>query len=117
MDESSGNPANPGGPYLEHRQVPRFTLIATVNLREPETDTKIAGRVSEISRKGCYADVMITLPEGTLLEVVISRDQGVLQSKGKVIYAQQGMGMGIVFIDLAADQLAMLDSWLAEIAS
>jgi hypothetical protein len=117
MDESSGNSANSGGPYPEHRQVPRFTLIATVSLREPDTDTKIAGRISEISRKGCYADVMISLPEGTLLEVVISRDQGVFHSKGKIIYVQQCMGMGIVFIDPAADQLKILDSWLAEIAS
>ena len=112
-----GTPVNSGGPYREHREVPRFTLIASIVLREPQSDTKISGRISEISRKGCYVDVLITLPQGTMLDVRISRDQGVLESKGKIVYVQDGMGMGVTFVDLAPDQLILLDSWLAEIAS
>ena len=117
MDESSSTSTNSGGPYREQRQFPRFTLIAAINLREPESDTKIAGRVSEISRKGCYVDVMIQLPEGTLLEIKISRDNGVFESHGKIIYVQPGMGMGVVFTDPAPEQLKVLDAWLVEIAA
>lgn len=116
MGAFSGTPVNRGGPYREHREVPRFTLIASIELREPQTDTRISGRISEISRKGCYVDVLITLPEGTGLDVRISRDQGVFETKGKIVYVQQGMGMGVTFLDPAPEQLKLLDTWLAEIA-
>jgi hypothetical protein len=117
MGGSSGAPVNTGGPYREHREVPRFTLIASIELREPETDTHISGRISEISRKGCYVDVLITLPEGTGLDVRISRDQGVFETKGRIVYVQEGMGMGVAFVNPAPEQLQLLDSWLTEISS
>lgn len=117
MSGFSGAPANPGGPYREHREVPRFTLIASIELREPDSDTRISGRISEISRKGCYVDVLITLPEGTGLDVRISRDQGVFETKGKIVYVQHGMGMGVTFVNPAPEQLRLLDTWLAEISS
>lgn len=119
MGVFTGTPSNPaggGGEYTNKREVPRFTLIATVVLREPETDTKIAGRISELSRKGCYVDTLITLPEGTALEVQISRDRGVFESQGKIIYVQPGMGMGVAFVGVPSEQLKILDSWLVEIS-
>jgi hypothetical protein len=117
MGSFSGAPVNPGGPYREHREVPRFTLIASIELREPQSDTRISGRISEISRKGCYVDVLITLPQGTVLDVRISRDQGVFETKGKIVYVQEGMGMGVTFVNPAPEQLKLLDCWLAEISS
>ncbi len=116
----SGTPSNPvggGGQYTNKREVPRFTLIATAVLREPETDMKIAGRISELSRKGCYVDTLINLPEGTKLEVRISRDQGVFESPGKIVYVQPGMGMGVAFVNVPTEQLKILDSWLAELSA
>ena len=116
----SGTPSNPaggGGQYTNKREVPRFTLIATAVLREPETDTKIAGRISELSRKGCYVDTLINLPEGTKLEVHISGDQGVFETSGKIVYVQHGMGMGVAFVDVPAEHLKILDSWLAELSA
>jgi hypothetical protein len=46
----------------------------------------------------------------------VVRDQGTFSTKGKVIYAQDAMGMGVAFLDIAEDQLKTLDAWLAEIA-
>jgi hypothetical protein len=120
MGAFSGTPSNPtggSGPYPNKREVPRFSLIATVVLREPDSDTKISGRISELSRKGCYVDTLITLLEGTRLEVRISRDQGVFESEGKIVYVQTGMGMGVAFLEVAADQLKILDTWLAELSA
>ncbi|MGH9745987.1 MAG: PilZ domain-containing protein [Candidatus Acidiferrales bacterium] len=96
--------------------MPRYSFIAQVQLVEPTSDTKIDGRVSEISSKGCYIDVPITLPAGTLITLKILRDQGTFATNGKIIYVQEGMGMGVAFLEIADDQLKILDSWLAEIA-
>jgi hypothetical protein len=40
---------------------------------------------------------------------------GMHVTKGKTIYIQEQIGMGIVFLDPPEDQLQILDSWLAEL--
>lgn len=99
----------------ERRAVPRYSFIASAEILEPSSGVRIAGRISEISRKGCYVDLLNTLPTGTTIQVRIARDQGGFSSNGQIIYAQDGMGMGVAFVDTPADQLKILDSWLAEL--
>lgn len=116
MNISGDSPTN-AGPYRERRSVPRFTFIAAAEVLEPVSGVRISGRISEISRKGCYVDLLNPLPTGTSIQVHISRDQGAFDSSGKIIYSQEGMGMGVAFADIPADQLKILDSWLAELAA
>jgi hypothetical protein len=108
---------NAGQPYREQRSVPRYNFIAHVDVIEPASDTRISARVSEISRKGCYIDVLVTLPIGTIIQLKIVRDQGSFNTRGKIIYVQEGMGMGVAFADVEEGQLKVLDSWLLEIAA
>lgn len=116
MGETRDLPSQTSENYREKRTVPRYSFIAHVEVVEPASDTHISGRVSEISRKGCYIDVLITLPPGTIIQLKVVRDQGTFSTKGKIIYAQDAMGMGVAFLDIAEDQLKTLDAWLAELA-
>jgi hypothetical protein len=116
MGESSEITTQAGLPYAEKRTVPRYSFIAHVEVIEPASDTHISGRVSEISRKGCYIDVLITLPPGTLIQLKVLRDQGTFSTKGNIIYAQESMGMGVAFLETTDDQMKILDTWLAELA-
>jgi hypothetical protein len=115
MYDSGGSPNDPGMSYRDRRSVPRYGLIAQTDLVEPLSGLHISGRISEVSLKGCYVDVLNTLPTQTVIEVRISRDQGTFMSPGKIIYTQEGMGMGIAFLDTPTDQLKVLDSWLSEL--
>jgi hypothetical protein len=101
----------------ERRAVPRYSLIATAEIIEPVSDVHISGRISEISRKGCYVDLLNTLPRETPVQIRISRDKGTFIAAGKIIYVQEGMGMGVVFLEVTDDHLALLDSWLGELNS
>ena len=60
-------------------------------------------------------DILNVLPEGTLINVRISCDQGTLVVKGKILYVHERIGMGVVFLDPPKDQLEILNSWLAEL--
>lgn len=115
MIASSGSSS--GAPFREKREVPRFYFIATVSIVEPVSEVRISGRVSEISRKGCYVDVLNTLPVGTAIQLIVSRDQGSFYSRGRIIYVQEGIGMGIAFVDMPDEQLKILDSWLKELSA
>lgn len=106
--------ADSGTSYSNRRSVPRYSLIATAEIIEPISDVRFSGRISEISRKGCYIDLLNTLPMHTVIRVRILRDKGNFESPGKIIYAQEGMGIGVGFLDTPAEQLNTLDSWLAE---
>ncbi len=116
MSDSSAS-SGAGGTHSERRRVPRYSLIATAEIIEPSSGVHLSGRVSEIGHSGCYFDVLNVLPPKTRLRIRISRDQGSFVSEAQVIYAQEGMGMGLVFVNTAPDQIAILDSWLAELHS
>src|ERR1700744_1580028 len=117
MSEASDLPIQADQSYREKRTVPQYSFIAHVEVIEPASDTHIAGRVSEISRKGCYIDILITLPPGTLIQLKVLRDRGTFSTKGKIIYAQECMGMGVAFLEIADGELKTLDAWLAELAA
>jgi len=101
--------------YAEQRTVPRYMFAATVDIVEPLSDMHFSGRVSEISRKGCYVDILNTLPRETAVQLRVSRDKGTFMTDGKIIYVQDGMGMGVGFANMPPDQLEILDSWLDEL--
>lgn len=114
--EPMSGSAKLGGPYSERRAVPRYSFIATADIIEPSTKTRISGRVSEVSRSGCYVDILNTLPKGTPIRVCISSDGQTFESAGTIIYVQENMGMGVGFVSPAPEQQQILDQWLANLA-
>jgi hypothetical protein len=110
------SPSDLGPPYNSQRTVPRYSLLAVVELVETASTMCIVGRIREISRKGCYVNTTSTLPVDTFFRVFISREDRTFTTNGKVIYVHEGIGMGIVFVDTAEDQLDVLNDWLADAA-
>lgn len=101
-------------PNGKQRMVPRFSVLAIAQLVETEGTVCIVGRMTEVSSKGCYVNTPSTLAVNSSLQVVISRDEESFLTHGKVIYVHEGVGMGIIFVDSAADQQEILTSWLAD---
>jgi PilZ domain len=113
--ENFSNPAS-GSPtsYATQRTVPRFSVLAIAELAETPGTVCIVGRMTEVSSKGCYVNTPSTLPLHSSLRVVISRDDETFMTGGRVIYVHEGIGMGVVFVDPAPDQVEILNSWLAD---
>ena len=97
---------------VERRTAPRYRLVAIAELTDLEEGKLISGKVTQISRTGCYVDSPKTLPLGTSLKVIVFRDQRTFVAKAKVIHVQEQIGMGLAFIDPAEDQVRLLESWL-----
>jgi hypothetical protein len=112
---SPGGPTDSGQQFRDKREVPRYSFIAEVIVTDTNSDTRFSGRISEISRKGCYVDILNPLPVGTSLQLKVSRDRGCFTADGKIIYVQPGMGMGVAFGAISDDQMKTLDAWLAEL--
>jgi hypothetical protein len=105
------------GSIVERRAKPRYSFLAIVELTETAGVMCIQGRLRDVNTKGCYVNTPSTFPASTALEVVISRDDETFTSNSKVVYAHDGIGMGLVFVDTTSDQVDTLHSWLAGLAS
>jgi hypothetical protein len=76
--------------------------------------TKFTARTSDISRTGCYIDMLHPLPRGTQVHVRLQSQREVFESPATVMYVSPRLGIGVAFAEnLAAHQQAILDRWLA----
>ena len=103
--------------WTNQRSVRRCPLVASAEVTDLHSGTRLLVRISELGVGGCYVDALTPFPEGTLVKLRIIRDQGAFESIGKVVYTHANFGMGVAFIDMTADQRAILESWIAQIAS
>jgi len=100
---------------MENRRIaPRVPLIVDVEVVEVDSGTRLSGRTSDISRTGCYIDTLNPTPEGTAVRVKLSHADEKLDLPAKIVYVSPRLGMGVHFDpQLPAEQLAVLDRWLA----
>ncbi|PYU68325.1 MAG: hypothetical protein DMG49_16300 [Acidobacteria bacterium] len=101
----------------KQRSVRRCPLVASAEVTELHSGALLSARTSELGLGGCYVDALNPFPEGTLVGLRILRDQGVFQTKGKVVYCDPRFGMGLAFTEMTPDQRSLLEAWLAEIVS
>ena len=109
-----GNPSEAAIEYQEKRRSPRYSFIASAELIEERADVRIASRVSELSRFGCYLDMMNPFPTGTMVLVKIAAADAFFEAKGKIVYSQPNMGAGVGFLEVEPSSQEALDRWLDE---
>ena len=97
------------------RSVRRCPLVASAEVTELGSGALLAARISELALGGCYVDALNSFPEGTLVDLRILRDQGIFETKAKVVYCDSRFGMGLAFTEMTPDQRSILEAWLAEI--
>src|SRR5580692_4207553 len=51
--------------YVVERRSPRFPFIASAQVVETRTEARLQARTSDLSREGCYLDMLNPLPIGT----------------------------------------------------
>ena len=94
------------------RRSPRYPFYASAEILELKTQTRMTTRTSELSRYGCYMDMLNPLPLGTIVRILISYNQETFGTTGRVIYSQRNMGMGVAFDELEALEKQILEKWL-----
>lgn len=66
---------------------------------------------------GCYIDVLNPLPKDSIIQLSIHRDSGAFETWGRVVYAHEGIGMGVKFFDIAPEQTETLKHWIDELSA
>jgi hypothetical protein len=104
-------------PQDKRRAVRRCQLVASAEVTERDAQTRVSARISEIGLGGCYIDTLSPFPAGTLVQIRIIRDGGAFECEAKVVYVQDGFGMGIAFTNIALDQRRLLQNWIADLVA
>jgi hypothetical protein len=99
----------------KRRSVRRCPFVASAEVIDLESETRLSARISELAVGGCYVDMLNPFPEGTLVTLRILKDEGVFETKAKVAYTHASGGMGLTFTETAPSQRSLLEDWLAAI--
>jgi hypothetical protein len=100
----------------ERRRAPRYPLIASAEIIEPQTNLRLRGRTSDLSLVGCYVEMRNPLPVRTEIRVQIIHNDVIFYALGVIASCQPNTGMPIKFTDVPLDQHEILRGWLAALA-
>jgi PilZ domain len=101
--------------HINRRRFPRYPVSSAVDAVDIDGDRRITGRLSDISRNGCYVDTISPFEVGAALNLTIIRDKQSIKTRVKVVYCQIGMGMGLSFTTTEPDQVLLLLTWIEEL--
>jgi hypothetical protein len=96
----------------EQRSSPRYPLVLAVEVIELPRHAKLSGRTSDVCRTGCYIDTLNPVPKGAQIRLRITHHDEVFEALGSVVYVSTGLGMGVIFENVATDEQVKLDRWL-----
>ena len=107
--------ARAGRKWAKPRAVRRCPFVASVEVTELRSGTRLSARTSEVGLGGCYVDALNPFANGVQVKLRIVRDQGVFEATAKVVYSDPSFGMGLSFTEIAPEQRLILENWLEEI--
>jgi hypothetical protein len=107
-------PAKISGP--ERRAQGRFPFTAAAEVNELRSQTRVAGRCSDLGPGGCYVDTLSPFAVGAVVRVRLERDQREFEAAAIVTYAHVSMGMGLAFTGIKREHQDVLRSWIADLS-
>jgi hypothetical protein len=69
-------------------------------------------QLAKLSLNGCYIDLQNPLPVNSNVTLKIFADAECFEASAKVIYAHEGLGMGLAFQDISLKSGILLRRWL-----
>ena len=96
----------------ERRRFPRFPFIASAEVHEENSGSRLSARISDISATGCYVDTINPLPGGTPVRVKIFNDAQSFEASATVAYSLTHLGMGLSFGEVPPSSRDVLREWL-----
>src|SRR5260370_10066444 len=93
----------------ERRQSARFPFFASAEITELGAEARLTARTSELSRHGCYMDMMNPLPVATAVRINITYEGQTFEARASVVYCQPNMGMGRSFGETKAPQERVIE--------
>src|SRR5271165_4783481 len=95
--QGTSTPAHP-----DRRLHHRYTAQVPIEFREEGSDVPLRLETTDLSRGGCYVQLMMTLVLGTYVHATLWLDQTPVHVRGRVVTRHPQFGNGIMFLEFEA---------------
>jgi PilZ domain-containing protein len=103
--------------HPERRRYPRYTVQVQIELRQEGNDIPMRLETTDLSRNGCYVQLLIPLSAGIRVQAVLWLDGYPVVIRGRVVTRHPQFGNGIMFLEFEADAEQQLSRYLEAITT
>ena len=103
--------------HPERRRYPRYTVHVQVELRQEGNDVPMHLETTDLSRNGCYVQLLIPLSVGIRVQATLWLDGYPVVIRGRVVTRHPQFGNGIMFLEFEADAEQQLSTYLEAITT
>jgi len=107
--------ASPATPPPDRRRYPRHGVQLQIELRQEDSDVPLRLETSDLSRGGCYVQLMMTLPLATPVTATLWLGDSAIHIRGRIVTRHPQYGNGIMFLEFVGDGEQMLARYLDSI--
>jgi hypothetical protein len=103
--------------HPERRRCHRYTVQVQVELRPEGNDVPMRLETTDLSRSGCYVQLLIPLSVGIRVQATLWLDGNPIVIRGRVVTRHPQFGNGIMFLEFEADAEQQLSRYLEAIVT
>jgi len=98
-----------------HPRARRYPFVATIELIDTQSETKIQERTSDLSLYGCRVETRKPFPAGAKVRIRIAHRSANFVAVGRVSHATTEGGMGIAFTQIEPHDQLILEKWVEDL--
>lgn len=96
------------------RRYPRLRVLGGAEVRRGSE--RLWGRVTQINEGGCYVEALYPFPREAEVEVRLGANDAEIRARGIVRSSQPTSGMGIMFTEMAQEDMQRLKDVISEVS-
>jgi c-di-GMP-binding flagellar brake protein YcgR len=96
----------------DRRAHPRITLQVQVELRKQGEDVPFRLETTDLSKGGCYIQMMMTMPVSTNVNMTLWINDSPVRVRARVVTCHPQFGNGIMFLEFQGDGKQLLERYL-----
>ena len=101
----------------DRRRYPRYSVQVQIEIRQEGYDVPLRVVTTDLSRRGCYVQLMIPLPVGTQIRATLWLDGYAAVIRGSVVTRHPQFGNGIMFQQFEGEAEQHLSKYLDAISN
>jgi hypothetical protein len=109
-------PPSPQAPLPDRRRYRRYSVQVQIELRPEDSDVPLRLETTDLSRGGCYIQLMMTVPVGTHVGATLWLGDSPVRVRGRVVTRHPQFGNGIMFLEFEGQGEQILARYLDAIS-
>jgi c-di-GMP-binding flagellar brake protein YcgR len=115
MNSPDDYSSTPVATAQDRRRHPRYTVQVQIEIHPEGTDVPMRFETTDISRSGCYVQMMMPFKVGCSVQMTLWLDGHAVSIRGKVVTQHPQFGNGIMFVDFEGEREQLLKQYLESV--